>query len=146
MLFLIGCEKKDQIETVEKSNIVCEKRESIDMSQEAVGKRWFNANFNTSLDEIANLQGTCVAWGGDGKCAYSFETEKDVALSPKRKMVEASCNTIYGGLTYAFSGIEKEVKVSDISCLVGSESNNGVNIASTKNGNKHFVWEFYAVQ
>ncbi len=142
---LVGCGDGSQVSSLEKSNIVYEKRESIDMSQDAVAKRWFNANFNTPLDKIANLQGICLAWGGDGKCAYSFETLQGTTLSPKRKMVEEPCNTIYRGFTYAFRGIEEDIKVGDISCLV-SEPDNAINIASTKKASTHFVWEFYAVK
>ncbi len=146
IIHLFGCEDENRINSEKDSKIVYEKMESIDMSNDEVAKSWFRATFNTPFEQIANLQGICIAWGGDGKCAYSFETLKGANVSPKNKMVEEPCSAIYESFTYAFGGIEEDMKVSDITCFVGMDSDNGLNIASTKKGNLHFAWEFYAVR
>ena len=116
------------------------------MSHDGIAERWFSTNFDTPFHEISNLQGICVAWGGDGKCAYSFETLNGATVSPKGKTAEEPCSKIYRGFIHAFGDLEDDIKVSDITCLVGIDPDNGINIASTKKGNSHFAWEFYAVK
>jgi hypothetical protein len=139
LLVLLGCEEKAE------SDRVIHAQRTIDMSADAVARKWFKAHFNNSFSDIENLDGICLAWARNGNCAYSFDTLEGVELSPKPEAVEVSCDSIYEGLLNAFSRTKADINIGEMSCYVMSNSEATVNIATSNTANMHYVWEFFVV-
>jgi hypothetical protein len=136
--FISACDEQDSVK-----DLAVVKREVIDMNETAVNRRWFEAKFRTSYDNIKNIDGACVSWGMSGQCRYSFDVIDGVTVKPKDKYETIQCEEINFQIVKEFSNDENLSDAGRLICQKASHEGGESYWISVKLTSKHYVWDIF---
>ena len=121
------------------------RKNSIDMSREAVNKRWFENKFNTPYSSLLSISGECISWGMSGQCWYRFDINANVDLAPKSEYTEIQCASIYSSFFKEYKGDKEIPKQNRLKCSKSMNENDISYWLSEKEGVKNYIWDIYEI-
>jgi hypothetical protein len=141
VLFLIGCENQEEIAGDE---II--KRSSIDMSEQAVHRRWFEDKFSTSYSSLLSISGECIAWNRSGQCWYRFDVDQSIEVVPKINYLGVACTEIYSVIVREFENEKNMPDITNVYCAKSASNNDVSYWIREVAGPKNYIWDIYEVK